>query len=84
MRLNFKKIIFGVTLEKFLGYLVSVWGIKANLDKVHALVEMKPPSDLKGIQQLNGRIFVLNRIISKCTDKCLPFFILLRKNTLTF
>lgn len=45
---------------------------------------MKPLSDKKGTQQLNGRIVALNRFISKCTNKCLSFFIFIRKNTSVF
>lgn len=33
MRLNPKKCVFGIVLEKFLGYLISARGIEANLDK---------------------------------------------------
>lgn len=49
MRLNPKKCVFSVNLGKFLGNLVSPQGIKANLDKIEALVNMKSPSNLKGI-----------------------------------
>lgn len=33
---------------------------------------------------MNGKITTLNRFISRCADKCLPFFKLLWKNTLIF
>lgn len=45
---------------------------------------MKPPNDLKGIQYLNERIMSFNRFISKCINKCVPFFKLLLKSTLVF
>lgn len=83
-RLNPKKYVFGVTLRKFLEYLILASGIEANLCKIQELISMRPPSNLKGIQQLNGRIVALNIFISKCTDKCLLFFKLLRKNTSMF
>lgn len=35
---------------------------------------MSSPKTIKEVQKLNGRIVVLNRFISKATDKCLPFF----------
>ena len=35
---------------------------------------------MKEVQSLNGKIAALNRIVSKATDKCLPFFHALRKS----
>lgn len=36
MKLNPKKCVFGVSLGKFLGYMVNQYGIEANLDKIKA------------------------------------------------
>ena len=35
---------------------------------------MASPKTVKEVQNLTGRIAVLNRFVSKVTDKCLPFF----------
>ena len=40
---------------------------------------MKPPKNIKEVQSLTGRIAALNRFVSKATNKCLPFFKILRK-----
>jgi hypothetical protein len=40
MKLNPAKCTFGVSSEKFLGYMVSSRGIKANLEKIQAILEM--------------------------------------------
>lgn len=80
MSLNPKKCIFEVILENFLGYLVSFQGIKENLDKTISLINMRSIWFLKGVQQLNGCIRVLNHFVSKCTGKCLHLFQLLKKN----
>jgi hypothetical protein len=79
MRLNPAKCAFGVSSGKFLGYLVSQRGIEANPEKVWAVLEMQPPRTTKQLQQLAGRIAALNRFISRSTDKCLPFFKILKK-----
>lgn len=50
MCLNPKKWVFGVTLGKFLGYLVSLRGIEANLDKMFSIFNMISPEYLKEIQ----------------------------------
>ena len=40
---------------------------------------MTPPRTTKEVQSLTGRVAVLNRFVSRATDKCLPFFKTLRK-----
>lgn len=46
MKLNLLKCAFGVELGKFLGFMVYKWRIKANLEKVEAIVGMPPPHNL--------------------------------------
>jgi hypothetical protein len=79
MKLNPAKCAFGVSSGKFLGYMVSSRGIKANLEKIQAILEMQSPKTTKQLQQLTGRLAALNRFISRSTDKCLPFFKILKK-----
>ena len=79
MKLNPSKCAFGVSSGKFLGFMVSHRGIEANPDKIQAILDMKPPQNIKEIQSLIGRVAVLNRFVSKVTDKCLPFFKVLKK-----
>jgi hypothetical protein len=79
MKLNPAKCAFGVSSGKFLGFLVSQRGIEANPEKVRAVLDMSSPKNTKQLQQLTGRIAALNRFISRSTDKCLPFFKILRK-----
>ena len=80
MKLNPSKCVFGVTVGKFLGFMVSQRGIKVNPEKVPAIMELRPPRTVKEVQSLNGKIAALNRFVSKATDKCLPFFRILRKS----
>ncbi|XP_059638536.1 uncharacterized protein LOC132280798 [Cornus florida] len=79
MKLNPSKCAFGVSSGKFLGYMVSRRGIEANLEKVQAILNMQSPASTKELQRLTGRIAALNRLISRATDRCLPFFRVLRK-----
>jgi hypothetical protein len=48
---------------KILGYLVSHRGIKANPNKIQAIMDMAPPQSTKDIQRLTGRLATLNRFI---------------------
>jgi hypothetical protein len=77
MKLNPAKCAFGVSSRKFLGYMVSSKGIEANPKKIRAILEMQSPKMTK--QQLTRRLEALNRFISRSTNKCLPFFKILRK-----
>ena len=43
-------------------------------------MELEPPWTVKAVQSLNGKVAALNRFVSKATDKCLPFFRVLRKS----
>ena len=74
MKLNLSKCAFGVSLGKFLGFMVSQRGIEANLDKIQAILNMEPPKNVKEVQSLTGRVVALNRFVLKATYKCLPFF----------
>ena len=54
-------------------------GIKANPEKVRAILEMSSPKTVKGVQSLTGRVATLNKFVLKATDKCLPFFKTLKR-----
>ena len=79
MKLNPSRCAFGVSSGKFLGFMVSHRGIEANLDKIQAILNIEPPRNIKEVQSLTGRVAALNRFIFEATDKCLPFFKVLKK-----
>ena len=74
MKLNLSNCAFRVMVGKFLGFMMSQRGIKANPDKIRAIIEMKPPRNVKEVQSLNSRVVASNRFVSRVMDKCLPFF----------
>ena len=79
MKLNPAKCTFGVSAEKFLGFIVNNVGIEANLDKIKVVLDMPPPSNIKEVQRLTGRIAALSRFVCKVSDKYQPFFQVLKK-----
>ena len=79
MKLNPAKCAFGVSAEKFLGFIVNNRGIEANPDKIKVVLDMPPPSSIKEVQRLTGRIAALSRFVSRSSDKCRPFFQVLKK-----
>ena len=79
MKLNPAKCAFGVSAGKFLGFIVNNRGIEANPDKIKAVFDMPPPSNIKEVQRLTGRIVALSIFVSKASDKRQPFFQVLKK-----
>lgn len=74
LRLNPAKCFFGESSGNFLGHMISNIGIEVNPEKTRALLEMPPPSNIKQVQSLNGRLTSLRRFISKLAERSLPFF----------
>ena len=80
IKLNPLKCAFGVPQGELLGYLLSARGIEVNQEKIRAILAMKEPTDVKGVQQLAGRVAALSRFIAKLGEKALPFYKLLKKS----
>jgi hypothetical protein len=53
-KLNPDKCVFGVTVGKMLGFLVSYRGIEANPEKIKTIKAMQPPVCIKDVQKLMG------------------------------
>ncbi|GJU43732.1 reverse transcriptase domain-containing protein [Tanacetum coccineum] len=61
MKLNPEKCSFGMEEGKFLGYIVTLEGIRANPEKTKSVMDMPSPRTLKQMQSLNT--------LKKCTNK---------------
>ncbi|GJV49799.1 reverse transcriptase domain-containing protein [Tanacetum coccineum] len=81
MKLNPKKCSFGMEEGKFLGYIVTFEGIRANPKKEKTVVNMPSPSNLKQMQWLSGKLTSMNRFLSKAAEKALPYLDTLKKCT---
>lgn len=79
MKLNPAKCVFIAASGKFLGFMVSQQGIETNLNKVKAIIEVKSPKTVKEVQSLKGKVTALNKFVSRATEKCMPFFKVLKK-----
>ena len=49
MKLNPSKCAFGVSLGKFIRFMVSHRGIEANPNKIQAILNMEPPRNIKDV-----------------------------------
>ncbi|GJU81539.1 reverse transcriptase domain-containing protein [Tanacetum coccineum] len=81
MKLNLKKCSFGVKEGKFLGYMVTSEGIRANPKKTKAVADMQSPRTLKEMQSLSGKLAALNHFLSRSAERALPFFDTLKNIT---
>jgi hypothetical protein len=66
--------MFGVTVGKLLGFLVSCQGIEANPEKIRTIEAMRPPACIKDVQKLTGCLAMLSRFIYRLAEQALPFF----------
>ncbi|KAF5477518.1 hypothetical protein F2P56_004151 [Juglans regia] len=60
MNLNPAKCAFGSESRKFLGLVVSEWGIEAKPKKVESVLNMAPPQNTNNVQRLANRVTTLN------------------------
>ncbi|GJX55289.1 reverse transcriptase domain-containing protein [Tanacetum coccineum] len=81
MKLNPKKCSFAMEEGKFLGYVVTSEGIRANPEKAKAVMDIPSPKTLKQMQSLSGKLAALNRFLSKSAERSLPFLDTLKKCT---
>ena len=78
MKLNPLKCAFGVSVGRFLGFMVTQRGIEANPAQLKAILDSPAPSMRKGVQRLTDRLAALGWFISRFTDHLKPFFATLR------
>ncbi|WZZ61282.1 hypothetical protein YC2023_061389 [Brassica napus] len=79
MKLNPDKFSFGVSSGKFLGYIVTHRGIKANPEQIRAIHSIPSPRSVKEDQKLTVRMAALSRFISRLSDKSQTFLETLKK-----
>ena len=79
LRLNAFKCSFGVGSRKFLGYMITHKGTEVNPDQIKVIHNLHPTRNPKEVQRLTRMTVVLNRFISRSTNRCRPFFQLLHK-----
>ena len=78
MKLNPLKCAFRVSLGKFMGFMINQQGIEANPEKIKALLEISSPKKPKKVMSLASRVAALSRFVSCTTDRCAPFFDVLK------
>jgi hypothetical protein len=78
VKMNPNKCAFGVSAGEFLGFLVHEGGIEVGKKSMKAIAEVVPPTNLKELQSLLGKINFVRRFISNLSQRVLPFSPLLK------
>ncbi|UYV77590.1 K02A2.6-like, partial [Cordylochernes scorpioides] len=80
--LNKEKCQFGVSNVTFLGHYIDEHGIKADEKKVKAIAEMKPPTDVHGVQRFMGMVNFLGRFVPNLAEITKPLNDLRKKDVI--
>ena len=67
--------------RKFLDFMLTHRGIKANLAKCKANLEMRSPTSVKEVQCLIGHIALISYFVAASASRALLLFHLMKKNT---
>ena len=78
-KLNPAKCAFGISIGKFLGFLVTEWGIEIDPSQIKGVQELLSPHNKKEVQRLIGKMVVITHFISWYTDRLKPFFNMIKK-----
>ncbi|KAA0041103.1 uncharacterized protein E6C27_scaffold128G00060 [Cucumis melo var. makuwa] len=79
LRMNPLKCAFGVTSEKFLGFVVRHREIEIDQSKIDVIQKMPRPKSLQDLRSLQGGFAYIRRFISNLAGRCQPFQKLMRK-----
>lgn len=79
MKLNLTKCAFGVSLGKFLGFMVTQRRTEINPDQIKAIANTLVPKSKNELQRLTSKLVALGRFIARFIDKLRPFFLALKK-----
>jgi hypothetical protein len=80
IHLNPHKCVFCVEFGRLLGFIVSHHGIRVDLIKVEAILNLPPPSSLRQLQSLQGKANFLRRFIPNYAEITRGFTRLLKKD----
>ena len=74
------KCAFGITSDKFLGFIVRPRGIEIDRSKIDAIQKMPEPRNIHELKSLQGKLAYIRRFISNLVGRCQPFSRLMKKD----
>ncbi|XP_049865049.1 uncharacterized protein K02A2.6-like [Pectinophora gossypiella] len=79
MKVKKEKCAFLVSNVKYLGYVIDKNGIRADQDKIKAIVELKSPRDVSELRSFIGMVNFYSRFIKNLSTYLNPLYNLLKK-----
>ena len=76
LRLNADKMKLNEKSVQFIGHTLTRDGLKMDPEKISAIVEMPPPTDVTGTRRLLGMINYLSKFVPGLSDVCRPIRLL--------
>uniref|UniRef100_A0A8D2J594 Gypsy retrotransposon integrase-like protein 1 n=1 Tax=Varanus komodoensis TaxID=61221 RepID=A0A8D2J594_VARKO len=80
LRLGMKKLQFKVKEVRFHGHILSVEGLKADPEKIRAILDMPHPENVKSLQHFIGFATYLAKFLPRLSEVCEPLRRLLDKD----
>uniref|UniRef100_A0A1A8F641 Gypsy retrotransposon integrase-like protein 1 n=1 Tax=Nothobranchius korthausae TaxID=1143690 RepID=A0A1A8F641_9TELE len=81
LKLNRAKCQFGKSEIKYFGHIIGKEGIKPNPEKIRAITEMLPPSNIAELRQAVGMINYLGKFLPDLSSVMHPINSLLKRDT---
>jgi hypothetical protein len=79
LKMNPMKCAFGVSSEKFLGFIVTKRGIEVDPTKIKAIMDMPQPKNIHDLKSIQGHLAYIRRSISNLFGRCKPSSRLMKK-----
>lgn len=80
LKLNKDKMKFRQSQVKFIGHTITAEGLKADPEKVKAVLDMPNPTDVAGVRRFIGFVTYLAKFLPKLSDICEPLRKLTQKD----
>jgi hypothetical protein len=73
LKMNPLKYAFGVSVGKFLGFVIHENVIEIDPKKIEAIQKVQAPTCKRDVQKFIGKVNFLRRFIANLSDKLIPF-----------
>ena len=72
IKLNKEKFHLKYGEVSFIGHVMTKNGLKADLEKVEAIIKMERPADVPAVQRLTGLVKYLSKFLQDLSELCEP------------
>ena len=82
IKLNFEKLKLRQSEVKYMGHMFTADGLRADPEKISAVINMPPPEDRKGVQRILGLVNYLQRFSPRLAEASAPLRALLKRENI--